>query len=323
MSYFTHSASLVTMPLTLQHHYYADQLRQHHAGLRAKQVFLNALVVQAIADYLRCIGVHADFKDSELWNPCLQMLSESSGLWVPNGILECRPVLPDAETCWIPPETWSDRLGYVAVQVNAELTEASIIGFLPSVENEQVPLTRFYSIEALLDVLEPPSEVVSQQLGTAITELGQWLQGAIASGWQTVDELIDGTPTFSFRSAESSDETWTTRGKVIMLPALPDISERYSLEIDTPERQLILFVGILPATDTEMEVWVRVCPIATVDHLPHDLLIQVLDVQGVAVMQAQSRQTNMIQLRFQCAYGESFGLRLSLNNWSMTESFTV
>jgi hypothetical protein len=316
------------MPLTLHHHYRADQLRQRQAASKAKQIFLNALAVQAAADYLTCMGVLVDLDNSEGLNPLVQVLSDSAGLLLPGqGTLECRPVLPDAEACWIPPETWSDRLGYLAVQVNADLTEAQLIGFLPSVESEQVELSQFQSIEGVLDVLEPSAGLAStrQSIEQTITQLGQWLQGMVSSGWQTMDELLTGSdlqPALSFRAADAP-EAWMTRGKIITLPTSPVPSQYYSLAVDTPEAQVALFVGVLPNTETEVEVWVRVCPLAPSSYLPHDMLIQVLDRNGESVMQAQSRQTDMIQLRFQASHNESFCLQLSLDDWSITEAFVI
>jgi hypothetical protein len=326
MSYSTHSTSLITIPLTLRYHHHANQFRQQHAASKAKQVFLNELVIQAVADYLRCMSINVDMVSSESCNLPLQALSESSSLLLPGqGILECRPVLPDAETCWVPLETWGDRLGYIAVQVNAELTEARLVGFLPSVEEEQVALCNFQPIEGLFDVLEAPAEIEQavQSVQQNITQLGQWLHSVVTSGWQTLDELISVPPSaLSFRAAESS-EIWAMRGKIVTLPTPPLLSERYFLDVDTPDTKMALFIGVLPITETEVEVWVRACPLAPSAYLPHNLLIQILDDQGVSVMQAQVRQTDMIQLRFQGFYGESFGLRLSLDDWLVTEAFVI
>ena len=53
----------------------------------------------------------------------MQSLTDIAGLVVKDcGKLECHPVLPNSDFCYIPAEVWSDRIGYIAVQFDQDLT---------------------------------------------------------------------------------------------------------------------------------------------------------------------------------------------------------
>lgn len=319
----------ITMPLTLRHQQRADAMcRAQSTPTKAKQVFLNALAVQAVADYLQCMGIQTDLDSSAIWNPAIQVLSDTGSLLLPTyGVLECRPVLPDTECCRIPPDVWSDRIGYIAVQVNHELTEAYLVGFLAAVTEQEVPLSQFLPIDALLDVLYDASTTVpgitlQRQITESITHLYLWLQDQVVAGWDVLDGLMqEPQPNLSFRSAELK-QAWVIRGKQVSLPAPVVRSQHYS-DMQSPTEQVMLSIGILPLNKKDVEILVRVHPTAPSTHLPQDLLIQVLDEQGTCVMHAQARQTDMIQLTFKGIWGDEFGLQLSIGEWSFTEAFII
>ena len=118
-----------TMFIPLEAHRQAQQFRQHHAdSVKGKQVYLNTLAVYAVHEYLQILGIDTNLEASLSWNPITQTLSDTAALQVePQGQFECRPVLPKSESCHVPPETWSDRLGYIAVQFDPQLETATLI----------------------------------------------------------------------------------------------------------------------------------------------------------------------------------------------------
>lgn len=243
----------------------------------------------------------------------LQALADTADLVVKGkGKLECRPVLPGEQVCRVPPEVWSERLGYVAVQFNSELSEATLLGFVPSVVAPEVPLSQLRSLDELLDAIHSSAPVHSIK---TIVSLSQWLQGVMDTDWQTIAELFGlQQPAWSFRSGDllqpGQESVLTTRGKI--------------LELGQPEDQAIaLLVGLIPTDAATMDVWVKVCPTGTQTHLPPELELMVLDVAGVAVMQAQSRNTEMIQLKFNGLPGEQFSIRVVLGIRSLTEDFVI
>ena len=311
----------LTMPITLKAHQQAQQFWQQQPNTQAaQQVYLNALAVQAVQSYLSWFGIVTDLEASDSWNPAIQSLANTADLVVTGvGKLECRSVLPEADVCEIPPEVCCDRIGYVAVQFNSELSEATLLGFVPTVTTTQLPLPQLQPLDRLLDYLQ--LALVAPMPDSALsarTTLSQWLQGVVQTGWQTVEDLLlqnmlHQQPVWSFRTSSQTptSESPMTRAKVLKLRS----------QVET--KSIALIVGLLPAEATVMDVWVKVCPTGNQMHLPADLDLMVLDDTGVVVMQAQSRETEMIQLKFKAMMGEIFSVKVALGIDAVTENFVV
>ena len=303
------------VPLTLRGHHTAQLFYQQHSNpQKAKQVYLNTLAIDAVHSYLSWLGVATDLEASDSWNPAVQALADVVDLEiVGQGKLECRPVLPGATVCTVSPEARSDRIGYVAVRLDADLRTATLLGFVPYVDTEAVPLSQFQSIATLLDHLKPQPQL---ELGKEWVDLSQWVQGLFTSGWQSVEEIFGPQPTLSFRSVElavnSQASGLTTRVKLLDLMPRSDNQEEVALQ-----------VALLPNNTSQVDIWVKVCPVIGVPYLPEDLEIRVLDEQGIAVMQAQSRQTDMMQLKFRGVSGERFSIEIALNDTNLVETFIV
>ena len=302
------------VPLTLKAHHTALMFYQQHSDAqKAKQVYLNTLAIAAVCSYLSWLGIATDLQASDSWNPALQALADVGDLEIPGqGKLECRPVLPYATVCHVAPETWSNRIGYVAVLLDAELQTATLLGFVPSVDTEELPLDRLQSIATLLDMLKPQQQ---PQQNKELVNLSQWAQGLFTKGWQAVEELLEPEPALSFRSLELSRDLkpsgLTIRGKTL------DLVPR------SPSHQVVLEVIVMPHDSFEVDIWVMLAPPKCVPYLPEDLEIRVLDEQGEAVMQAQSRQTDMLQLNFRGIVGEQFSIELGLNDINLVETFII
>jgi len=298
-----------TMPIPLQMHHIAQQFRQQHPNRqKAKQIYLNTIAVQSVHTYLKWFGIETDLEASDSWNPTLQLLMDTADLTVKHqGKLECRPVLPNQEFCSVPSEVWHERIGYVAVQLNTELTEATLLGFLPRVQQVEVPLKSWQSLDQLLERLVHASVVTVQ--------LSQWLQGTVEAGWQTLEALFH-IPQVALVSrgiqAESGNmSSYTTRGKLLHLGPISDNAE------------VVLVVELFPTQTEELEITVKLCPRQDKTVLPTDLDVMILDEKGASVMQAQSRSTNMIQLKFLASLGERFSVKVISEITSMTEDFVV
>jgi Protein of unknown function (DUF1822) len=316
---FTEDPLHFTMPLTLKAHQTANQFRQQQSNSqKAKQVYLNTLAVQTVQTYLDWFGIPTDLTASDSWNPVMQPLMDTADLVIEGGRLECRPVLQGESTCYVPPDVWQDRLGYVVVQLNADLTEATLLGFVASVTTTELALSELRSLEALLQFLQPSSQPESIQPESPSQNLADWFQGLIEAGWQTLESLLgEQQPALSFRntiSSSSAEITFAERGK--------------QLELSIPNGdQIVLIVGVTSVEGsthpTEFSIGVKVCAIAPQTHLPPDLDVMVLDETDVTVMQAQSRNTEMIQLKFRGTTGERFSLKITLGELSLIERFII
>lgn len=302
------------VPLTLQAHHTALMFYQQHSeAQKAKQVYLNTLAIAAVRSYLSWLGIASDLQASDSWNSALQALADVADLEIPGqGKLECRPVLPGATVCYVAPETWSNRIGYIAVLFDADLQTATLLGFVPSVDTEELPLEQLEPITSLLDILKPQKQLETNK---ELVNLSQWAQGMITKGWHAVEELLEPQPVLSFRSLEVSSKLkpsgLITRGKTLEL--VPR----------SPSHQVVLLVGLMPRDSFQVDIVVKLAPPNCVSYLPEDLEIRILDKQGVAVMQAQSRQTDMLQLNFQGTVGEQFSIELALNDINLVETFVI
>ncbi|HEY9631772.1 MAG TPA: DUF1822 family protein [Coleofasciculaceae cyanobacterium] len=294
-----------TVSLTLIAHQIAQQFHERQSNpQKAKQVYLNTLAVYAVNYYLNCLGIETEIEASDSWNPVMQTLANTADLAVKDlGKLECRPLLPHSKVCDVPPEVLEERIGYVVVRLDQSLTEATLLGFVPTVTTEELPLNQLKSLEDLLEHLsQPHPQSVKEPI-----QLRQWLQNLFSKGWETMEALLEPPQAelgFSFRNP-----TGVQRGKL--------------LDLERVGEKVALFVGLKPATQSEMDISIEVYPTGGQIYLPQDLQLMVLDDEGKAVMQAQARSTKTIQLKFSGELGESFGVKIALGDVSITEAFLI
>ncbi|MEM9216059.1 MAG: DUF1822 family protein [Cyanobacteria bacterium P01_F01_bin.150] len=335
----TFDSSVTTISLALEAHSYAKRFRQHHANpAKAKAVYLNTLAVCAVKTYLERSGFQPDIEASVCWQPAQQTLMDIADLWVPGyGRVECRPVLPNQTEMTVPPEVWDGRLCYVAVQLDASLRSASILGFVEAIASQKIALTELQPLDELMPHLlqrpevQMPVEATSTPSVSAFepsVKLGQWLQNAVAEGWQTIEQLVDMaadgvTPqlAWGFRQ-EASTASVTSQPSSLSQPSTIR-GKQLTLALDNDEVQVVLMVGLPTDIQPDMDIRVQVVPIQPPGQLPANLMLMVLDDTGTSVMQAQTRSTEAMQLRFGVDPGEVFSLKLELEGVSVVESFVV
>src|SRR5919202_4904319 len=91
--------------LAVEAHLRAKRVITHTSNpQKAKQGYLNALAVYAVNFYLQCLGFETELENTDSSNPVMQTLLNVADLPVKNlGKLECIPVLPDSQSCYVPP----------------------------------------------------------------------------------------------------------------------------------------------------------------------------------------------------------------------------
>jgi hypothetical protein len=303
------------MSIPLEAHRIAQQFRERFHDLdKSKQIYLNTLAVYAVHDYLKMLGISTNLAASPSWDPLSQALSNTGALCIDaQGQLECRPVLPDSDSCYVPPETWSDRLGYIAVQVDRSLETATLLGFIPAVSNQEVPLESFQPLEDVLDVL-----AISAAPPTILAHLSQWLQATIEAGWYTLEALLEPSqPAFSFRGNPSS---------LAKLIASDDsIIRCRPLNLGDTDQgdDFALVVSVKPYQREELDIWIKVFPLGEQVHLPKELELKLMDEAGESVMQAQSRETEAIGLKFRGTWGDRFSLQITMGAKNLVEHFMI
>lgn len=133
---------------------------------RAEEVRQRAIAIWVVFRYLHRFGYGCELDKSSAWNPALQLLTDLADLEVFEddrdcllGTVECIPIAPNTDRLEIPEQAaTSNRVAYIAVEVNPEQTWGTIIGFTPGLEAESSQLTinrdKLSPVEQLLDLLE-------------------------------------------------------------------------------------------------------------------------------------------------------------------------
>lgn len=302
----------LTMMITTQDHQAAQVFYSHHKDARkGRQVYLNTLAVRAVDRYLKYFGIQSDVERSASFDLVSQHLLDTGALHIPEvGNIECRPVLSPADTVYVPEEVQSDLLGYVIVRLDSELEAVTLLGFLRKVEAEYIALSNLQPIEEILEIVAPIPGIVST--------LGNWLQNSIESGWQVVDELLRSSqPTFAFRSKTGALAPGATNPKDVVRGKLVTLTSQ------KPANSLLMVVGVCPYHREELDIWVKVFPTGADTHLPYDLELKLLDDEDIALMQAQSRETETIGLQFRGTVGDQFSIQISSSNDTHTEYFSI
>lgn len=290
-----------TVGLALEAHSRAEEFQGYQSNPhKAKQVYLNTLAMYAVNTYLQGRGFETDWDKSASWNPVKHMLMDVADLIVKNrGKLECRPVLPDAEVVRIPAEAWEERIGYIAVQLNESLREATLLGFVENVARSELPLDQLRSLQELPGYLNKIKPLVN---------LSQWFEHVFEAGWQAVEALLNPEPTeltFSFRNALS-----IRRCKLI--------------DLGTVGQSVAVIVAITQESEQEIDISVEVQPSKDHIYLPSNLQLMLLDEDGDAVIDAHARSDNKtIQLEFGGEPGDRFSVKVALGDVSVIEDFVI
>jgi len=306
--------SIFTVPLTLAAHREAERFRQQQLNpQQAKKVYLNALAVQAASFYLNCLGIGTELGDT--WKPIIQTLTDTADLLLQDGRkLECRPMSIGEQSCRVPADTWHDRIGYLAIQFDPLLTEATLLGFVPVVTSEVLSLKELRSLAELPAYLSQESEPQLTQ-----THLSYWFRNQVNTSWRSLETLFSQRQAaFSVRGnqvigAQHLRQQWQgcSRGKILTLAS------------QSLATTVMLVVGFVPTLDLELDIWVRLLPTRGRIYLPVALELSVLDEGGVAVMQAQTKTTEAIQLQFSGKPGEQFSIKVEWEQSSITEVFLI
>ncbi|MDB9524538.1 DUF1822 family protein [Oscillatoria sp. CS-180] len=315
--------SAFTIPLALTAHRRAkDFQRRHSTPSVQKRVYLNTLAVYAGATHLEMCGYEVELNHSYSHDPAQQTLMNVADIWVAEvGRLECRPVLPGENTLSVPAEVMGDRVCYLAIQLDDSLRHATLLGFaIPLLASTQsitlIPLSDLQSPEELGTFLE------KKIAGSIPVQLSRWLQQTTETGWQTVSdalaELTAPSPAFAFRGSSATDAETETH-------PIPSIGQTKSVTLGSGEDAVTvsLLVGLIPQAQDDIEVWVQISPAANQARLPSALQLAILDDSNTAVMQAEARDTEAIQLKFVAAIAEQFSVRITLGDQSFTARFEV
>ncbi|NER82140.1 MAG: DUF1822 family protein [Leptolyngbya sp. SIO1D8] len=316
----------LTMMITTEDHLTAQQFyAQHQDARKGKQVYLNTLAVRAVERYLNYFGIHADLEKSMSTDVISQHLLDTGALHIPDsGDIECRPVLAHESSVYVPEEVHSDRLGYVAVQLDETLNTAILIGFTKTATHTQIPLKNLESIEALLEIVSKSEVTLSatnytthEQVGQVV-QLQQWFNQVFEAGWLAAEEFFLTTPlqlAHSFRGSLQEN----------FMPTIPTNGVVGAKLLEQAGKQMALCVGLSPDTKKtgEVNISVELYPVNGNGMLPENVTLTVLDAMGKAVIESQPICD--VEYQFSGETGEQFSIQISLgqDEFSFLETFLI
>ncbi len=328
----------IPMPITQE----ALQIAQKFANeqptqQKALQVYHNTLAVYTVNNYLRIMDIPTDLTAGDSWNPIVRLVADVADLWVTGlGRLECRPVLatnldikavqkpnnnfwlrftnskPSSKAkfapvvCYVPSEVQIGRIGYVAVQIDSEQQEATLLGFSKTAATDELLISKLQPMNDLLKHFE-----IKSSLSVPPVNLSQWLQDIFEDSWQSVESLLDTQKAnYAFRRRVANT---IRRAKLL------------KLETQLTEATLCLVVTLTQQKSPNFDISLQVLPVGGEIYLPVGLKLTVLDKLGEVFLEASSGNSdNLIQTRqFGGRSGEEFRVQISSEEDSITEDFAI
>lgn len=276
--------------------------REQKDADKSKQVFLNTLAVLAVNFYCQCLKVGTNLEESIIGHYNRRILMDSADLKIDVlGKLECRPVLPNENICYVPSEVWSDRVGYVVVEIDEEAKKAILVGFVEQIETNELPLAQLPDIDNLVDLL-------------LLAKNKQFLERIFAKNWNE-DE--------SAKILKDKQESFVCLDN----PALPTIdksitSPLYKAKYITLKRRtFILFVRITPTKEGKFQLLVEV-ESDRGEKIPSDLNLKLLSLSDQTLKANPTKGGHYISLQYTLQLGESFQIQVKRAEEIHTEQFS-
>lgn len=196
----------------------------------------------------------------------------------------------ESEDYLIPLSAFDAEINHLIIYI--QYAEASIIA---------LPTTAERAIAA-------PAQIGFSQMRT---RLGQWLQGVLDEGWQTIETLINPEVNLAWNTRQTF--LGTKGGKLI------------NFGIQLNHQTVALLVTVTPESEGKIGVGIQVVPIGGVPILPAQLSLILLSSSDKILQEVQSReQDNYIQLKpFKGKTGTNFSIEVSLNDVKVREAFEL
>ena len=359
----------IPLPLTQRSITLANAAASNYASpAKSRQIRLNTLAVLVVNDFLGLLQVQTDVKQGDSWGKMAALMDTADLVLPAFGKLECRPIVGPVrwnETRWddasefqpphwqnqtahVPAEVWTDRIGFVMIQIDEEHKLAELLGFTATVEAEEFPLSQLQPMTALVDRLEALqpatfsipvlrssfsalnntvtsalSNAVTNTVQPTVTRIGDWFHETLEAGWQTVESLAL-PPAFAFRLREPSEGDASfriCRGKVINL-------DLESALVRSVPRQVSLIVSIQPSFNStdpnrvpETQVTLSFYPISPNLTLPL-FHAAIRDDAGVVHYEGDAEADDeFLEFEFNCGADEQFDVLISGVDFQVIERF--
>lgn len=161
------------IPINTRSRQQAEAFARAASATEAKAVYERAIATLAVQHYLRLVDV-PHWLETEPSGPVL-FVEEL------NGHIACCAVSANADKCTIPEADRTQRKGYLFVELSEPFYQASILGFVPTLSVNQLPLSYLQPLSAFIESLDTP-------VTRPAISIPDWAKGLI-DGWQTLHEL--------------------------------------------------------------------------------------------------------------------------------------
>ncbi|MGL5065162.1 MAG: DUF1822 family protein [Microcoleus sp.] len=374
----------LSMPITQEAIRWARQFafQQQHPQ-KKEQIYLNTLAVLAVRNYLKILDIETDLTECDSWNSAIRLFEDVADLYVKGlGKIECRPIrgvrqqpengkesLPDLPSSLIVPiEARQERIGYIAVGIDEEEKQATLLGFSPTADSGELVLNELLSLDDLLIHLEGLSESkinLQQWLVKAFT--GDWLspetvfnlpseidrelskspippksgnlfkkavetsKQKFQQGKQNINNLISPHEklSFAFRSggrSQSENRLLEDRSNASIFPEA-DVKRAKLIDFGMRlgKTSVVLLVAIVEEEDRSIKVQVQLHPAIGESYLPENIKLSLISDRGKNLHEVESTIQNrrIVMNDFYAYPDESFQIRISLDDLSITEKFVV
>lgn len=303
------------VPLTAKFKKHAQQLSNlvSHPE-KQQQIYYNTLAVLAVNFYCQCLEIDTNIEDSSSFDQLKIILYNTAELDLPKlGKIECRPFLPKDRTVTIPKETWTNRIGYVAVKIDEAHRQAIITGFMPIITQEKLEIEKWRAIAHFRDYVNQLKDSPKQ------TQLSQWLENILEPepGWENIADTIinplDLQPAWNSRQIPIKANNNSLRKQPI----------KQTKQLELGEHQIGLCIGFISSDSPELDICIAVYSAGNEIYLPDDLELAIIDAAGVSILHDIARENQQMQMEFGVMSGENFMLKLTLGVLSITETICV
>lgn len=320
-----------TIPISGEMINIAEKLSQQQRNeKKTREVYLNTLALLAVEFFCQCMEIETEFSKSYGLDSVVLSLMNTASIFIKDkGLLECRPVLPREEFCEIPPEILSERIGYMVVEIDELDRQAKIVGFVESVSNEKLALSKLGSMQDFLiylqklqkienyDPYNPDiSEIARNQLNESIVKLSKWFKGLLDSGWESELAIAKDIPNVldvpkDISPVNVTDKEEVGGAKIIHLMHLSE--------------PVLLILRQTRLSPDEIEIILRLYPASESIFLLDGIKMTLLDEKDnpIRQLEKQAKASNWLQLRFKGNIGDKFSLKISFREDSVITKFII
>lgn len=305
MNFQNHLSPSLSIPLPSTVHAQAEQDSQAYPNPgKAEQVYLNALAAYAGRYYLQLLGYELDTSASACQDALMRSMMDVADVAIArHGHIECRPVPVGESVMVVPPEAWGDRIAYLAVQLEDDLSTATLLGFVKQVTTPEVPLDTLQPLDTLTEYLAAYEQV----------DLSQWWRGVFQTAWIAVEEVLQPSQfelSPALRGRHGPQRT-------------AQVERGCPIKLGKEGPQISLVLSLKTSAEHAYGVAVEFWP-AVGQYLPAALRLAILDDEEEMVLEAQTRDDNQkIAMEFEGETGDRFSILMRWQEFSTTYSFLL